>query len=430
MHALSDQLHYDKPASLDMKKVAAIILGGGKGTRLFPLTQSRCKPAMSLGGRHRLIDVPISNSINSGCHKIFVITQFLSASLHRHIFQTYRYDIFPAGYLELLTAEQKPTQNDWFLGTADAVRQNLEYFIDIPVDYFLILSGDQLYKMNFLNMLRFAYQTDADLVIAAMPIAFQDIARMGIMKINNDHFVENFNEKPQTPSDLPEFLHSNRTNKPYMGSMGIYLFKREALCKLLSKDSREDFGRHLIPTQIKWGKTAAYVHENYWEDIGTVESFYNANIELTHTNPAFDFYDETWPIYSNRHHLQGPKILNTHLQQSIICEGSVIGAKDISHSILGPRSIVHKGCSIQHSYILGNDFYQPSTHANHLPKELSIGENCIIHRAILDKHVQLGKNVQLINKNKLQNYNGNNIFIRDGIIIVPQGVSLPDGFIL
>ncbi len=420
----------------DMKKVAAIILGGGRGTRLFPLTQACCKPAIFFGGHHRLIDIPISNSINSGCHKIFLITQFLSSSLHQHIFRTYGHLGVPSGFLELLSAEQRPSREGWFQGTADAVRQNIEYIMDTPVDYFLILSGDQLYTMNYLHMLQFAKQTDADLVIAALPIFKQDAKRMGILRINEDNFITDFCEKPQDEAALSRFgfapsdsdLVVKFFDKPFLGSMGIYLFKREALFNLLKQDLREDFGKHLIPTKVSQGNAAAYIHRGYWEDIGTIESFYKANMDLTKPPFPINFYDENWPIFSSRPFLQGPKIFNTHIENSIISEGCLIEAKEISGSILGPRCVIHRGCIIRDTYIFGHDFYTPPIHAQQLPSELHIGENCIIKKAILDKHVRLGKEVQLINKNKFHYYNGENIYVRDGIIIVPRGVSLPDGF--
>lgn len=435
--ALRGMAHSAQP---DMNRVATIILGGGKGTRLFPLTQSRCKPAISFGGRYRLIDVPISNSINSGCHKIFIITQFLSSSLHQHIFQTYRHDVFSSGFLELLPAEQRYSEHKWFAGTADAIRQNLDYFIETPVDYFLILSGDQLYKMDFRPMLQFAREKNADLVVASLPVSKTDAKRMGVMKVDSNSFITDFLEKPQDENLLEQMQALPETfetfdipysdQRPLLGSMGIYLFKREALIKLLEKDPREDFGKHLIPTKVGMGSAAAYLHDGYWEDIGTVASFYNANMALTHQQPAFNWYEETWPVFSTRYNLPGPKIQNTHVVDSIICEGSLIEAEEVSRCVLGPRSVIKKGCKIRDSYTLGNDFYKPPIQTGRLPDELHIGENCVIHKAIIDKHVYIGDNVQLVNKNNLDHYNGEDVYIRDGIIVVPRGASLRKGFVL
>lgn len=415
---------------IDMSRVAALILGGGRGTRLHPLTQSRCKPAICFGGRYRLIDVPISNSINSGCHKIFVITQFLSSSLHQHIFQTYRYDLFSSGFLELLPAEEKPGQKEWFLGTADAIRQNVEYFIETPVEYFLILSGDQLYNLDFRLMMAFAHKTEADLVIATLPIIPSDAKRMGVMKVDNRNFITHFHEKPQLDEDLAKMESYPGTEKPFLGSMGIYLFKREVLLKLLAKDPREDFGKHLIPTIVSQGNVAAFIHNNYWEDIGTIESFYQANMALTQAEPPFDCYNEKWPIYSFRNHLPGPKVFKSTIKNSIINEGCLIESSEITHTILGPRTVIKKGCQIQDSYVMGHKFYNPPIKTGMCPETLIIDENCVIRKAILDTQVHLGKGVQLINKNNLRDYNGDDIYIRDGIIVVPKGVSLPDGFVL
>ncbi|MCE5319208.1 MAG: glucose-1-phosphate adenylyltransferase, partial [Parachlamydia sp.] len=306
MHTPSRRFHPEKAGqpSVDMSRVAAIILGGGQGTRLYPLTQSRCKPAISFGGRYRLIDVPISNSINSGCHKLFIITQFLSSSLHQHIFNTYRHDIFSSGFLELLPAEEKPSQKEWFQGTADAVRQNLDYFIETPVDYFLILSGDQLYNMDYQEMIRFARATDADVVVASLPINSSDAKRMGVLKIDTSSRITEFVEKPQEESILQKMRQPvdgmTTPEKPFLGSMGIYVFKREALIQFLETDARADFGKHLIPSAVSQGRAAAYIYQGYWEDIGTIGSFYEANMALTKTEPDFNIYDENWPVYSNR----------------------------------------------------------------------------------------------------------------------------------
>jgi glucose-1-phosphate adenylyltransferase len=422
-----------------MSRVAAIILGGGAGTRLFPLTLTRCKPAISFGGRYRLIDVPISNSINSGCHKIFVITQFLSSSLHQHIFRTYRHDIFNSGFLELLSAEQKPSRRGWFEGTADAVRQNIEYFLEIPVDYFLILSGDQLYTMDYREMVDFAKETDADAVVATLPVSKKDCSRMGIMKIDRNQMITDFIEKPQDdkviesmridPATRAGIANCNPENN-YLASMGIYLFKREVLLNLLAEDPREDFGKHLLPTIISKGKVGAYVFNGYWEDIGTIDSFYHANIALTAATPQFDCYDEAYPIYATRHNLPGPKVFNAQVTNSILCEGSIVDAAEISRTILGPRTIVKEKTIIRDSYVMGNDYFTPPIETDRLPQQLHIGRNCLIRKAIIDKNACIGDNVQLTNEHDLTHYDGQHVSIRDGVIIVPRGATVPDGFIL
>jgi glucose-1-phosphate adenylyltransferase len=427
--------------SRDMRLVASIILGGGEGTRLYPLTLTRCKPAINFGGKYRLIDVPISNSIHAGCYRIFVLTQFLSSSLHHHIFQTYMQGGRAAGLIEILTAEQKPTQKSWYQGTADAVRQNIDYLLESPVEYFLILSGDQLYNINFQEMFFFAQSVDADVVVAALPVNAQDATRMGILKVNNRNFITDFYEKPQEGALLQRLRSPNEviekagvlpaSKRNYLGSMGIYLFKRKALVDLLLKDSREDFGKHLIPTQVEMGRVAAFLYEGYWEDIGTIETFYKANMALTYPQPELSFYNETRPIFTCRYDLPPAQFLDTQIKQSILCEGAMIEADELTHSVLGPRSVIHKGSIIRDSYLMGNDYYESVVKDHHrLPPTPHIGENCILSQTIVDKNVTIGKGVQLINKQKLTHYNGDYVFIRDGIIIVPRGATIPDGFIL
>lgn len=426
---------------MDMKSVATVILGGGEGTRLHPLTLTRCKPAINFGGKYRLIDVPISNAIHADCRKIFVLTQFLSSSLHHHIFQTYMQGGPTAGIIEVLTAEQKPCQKSWYQGTADAVRQNIDYLLENPVEYFLILSGDQLYNIDFVEMLSFAKSTDADVVVASLPVNAQDAMRMGILKVDSHNFITDFYEKPQEKA-LLEQLQSpqeviERAGVPasckrnHLGSMGIYLFKRKALADLLMEDSREDFGKHLIPALVQKGRAAAFLYEGYWEDIGTIETFYQANMSLTDPKPKFSFHNEARPIFTCRYDLPPAKFLDSQIKQTILCEGAIIEADEITHSILGPRTVIHKGAIIRDSYLMGNDYYASAVldHQS-LPPEPHIGENCIISRTIIDKNATVGKGVQLINKQKLQHYDGDHIFIRDGIIIVPRGATIPDGFIL
>lgn len=419
-----------------MSQVGAIILGGGQGTRLFPLTLTRSKPAICFGGYYRIIDVAISNAINSGCQKIYIVTQFFSTTLHQHIYRTYRDDSFANGYMQLLPAEERPSQRGWFSGTADAVRQNLAYLSESPADYFLILSGDQLYNIDFKEMLDVAYRTDADLTIATIPVDRESTSRMGILRTNEAGKIVDFVEKPQDAAALKGFMlpenlikGSGNSQRQYLASMGIYLFKRQALIDLLSNDNRDDFGKHLIPSMVEQGRASAYLYDGYWEDIGTIESFHKANIALTEANPQFNCYDESWPVFCRHHNLPGPKVTRTTLNSVIMCEGCIVEADEISHSILGPRTIVKGGCIIRDTYIMGNDFYSAPKHST-LPAELSIGENTIIFKAIIDKHVSIGKNVQLVNKQNLANFDSPIAYIRDGIIIVPRGATIPDGFIL
>ena len=425
--------------SVDMNYVTTIILAGGNGTRLEPLTNTRCKPAVCFGGKYRLIDIPISNAIHSGCSKIFVISQYLSSSLNQHIFNTYHPGAFSSTAIELISAEQRHAQKSWFQGTACAVRQNLHYFTETPAEYFLILSGDQIYNMDFQHLMNFAKETNADLVIAALPVNEEDAKRMGIMKVHPDYSVAEFHEKPQEQehlnslrlplSTLEQMMEGEIGNRQFLGSMGIYVFKRQALLDLLQCDAREDFGKHLIPTKVSQGNVVVYPHNGYWEDIGTIESFFKANIALTASNPDFNCCEEKKHIFFRQHYLSAPKIVNSSIMNSIICEGSFVEAAEVTKSIIGLRSIVKQGSIIRNSYIIGNDFYTSSiqSQSSNAP---SIGENCIIDHAIIDKNVHIGKNVQLINKDKLLNFSSDKICIRDGIIVVPRGAHLPDGFIL
>lgn len=420
--------------------VATVILAGGQGIRLHPLTIHHCKPAISYGGRYRLIDVPISNSINSDFRQIFVIAQYLSAELEHHIHQTYRFDAFNPGSVDVLTPQQNEQgEREWFSGTADAVRKNLPTLLKSSADYFLILSGDQLYNIDFQSMVAFAQKTNAELVIASILVLEKEAKRMGLLKIDPHHRILDFCEKPEKKEILEKFRLSEDFFKAmkieplkkscYLGSMGIYVFKREILIELLKQDQRADFGYHLIDTAVKKGKTFTFIYHGYWEDIGTVSSYYEANLMLTHSGKGLDTYDENHPIFTRATYLPGPKIKCTKITDSIICEGSVIEAEEISHCVIGLRSHIKKGTILRDTVMMGNHFYMPAAH-NEKPLEHDfwVGENCLIERAIIDEHVRIGNRVKLINKQKLETYDGAGIFIREGIIIVTAGTSLPDDF--
>jgi glucose-1-phosphate adenylyltransferase len=431
--------------SADMSSVACIILGGGQGTRLFPLTTRQCKPALSFGGRYRLIDIPISNSLNAGITKIFILTQFLARSLHRHIFHTYRHDAFSSRHIEVLSAEQRPGKSDWFQGTADAVRQNAEYLLETPAEFFLILSGDQLYHMDFEKMMQCTEQKDVDVWVSTLAVGKKEASRMGIMKVNEDNHIIDFYEKPnsesllermKTPkSALKKMGLDTNGDKEFLGSMGIYLFRRRALFDLLFGDQRTDFGKHLIPTQVTKGRIAAFVHEGYWEDIGTIESFYTANLALNQPRPPFSCHDEKNPLFTTPTYLPGPRFGNCHICSSTICEGSIIDADEITNSIVGQRTVIKKGSIIRDSYLMGNDFnHYPNTNISKTalsPPPISpiIGEECIIKKAIIDKNVCIGNRVQLVNKENHANFDSDPIFVRDGIIVVAKDAVIPDDFI-
>lgn len=423
-------------------QVATIILAGGQGTRLHPLTIHHSKPAISYGGRYRLIDIPISNSINSDFRQIFVIAQYLSGELQHHINQTYHFDAFNPGSIDVLTPEENEKgEKMFFAGTADAVRKNLHTILKSSADYFLILSGDQLYNIDFQNMIAFAQEKQAELTIASIPVQEKEAHRMGILKIDQDCKVVDFVEKTKDPNILERFRLGDEFFKEsgiepakhpcYLGSMGIYVFKRKALTNLLHQDDRHDFGYHLIDTAVKKGKTSAFVYHGYWEDIGTVASYYEANLILTHSAKGLDTYDEQHPIYTRPTFLPGPKIKSTVIKESIICEGSIIEAQEITNCIIGLRSHIKKGTVMRDSVMMGNHFYLNPNHedVSTIPKDFAIGEHCLIEKTIIDENVWIGNRVKLINKEKKEQYDsGQGVFIRDGIIIVTAGTHLPDGF--
>jgi len=423
---------------VDMSRTATIILSGGQGTRLFPLTLHCSKPAVRIGGKFKLIDIPISNAINSGCGKIFVLTQFFSSSLHSHIFRVHSQRMQNhSGCVELLTAEQKHKKQEWFQGTADAVRQNLDYLYQVPADYFLILSGDQLYSMDYKDMMRKAIESNADVVIAALPIEEKECHRMGLLKIDAERKVVDFVEKPNHV-DLLKQMKLSATDKSkmpilsqsrnYLASMGIYLFKRDVLFDLLQKDPREDFGKHLLPSIVEKGNVYASIFDGYWEDIGTIDAFYRANMDLIKPNTPFNFYNEKRPVYGAHFQLPPAQIIGANIASSFICDGCVVEGDEIQRSILGPRTIVGKGTKIFDSYVMGSAFYKPPIHTHTLPLEIKIGRDCLIKKAIIDKNVCIGNNVRLTNANNVQHYDGECLYVRDGIIVIPRGVTIPDGF--
>lgn len=421
-------------------EVATIVLAGGQGTRLYPLTLHHSKPAVVYGGRYRLIDIPISNSINSGFRQIFVIAQYLSSELQHHIGQTYHFDNFNPGSIEVLTPQiNEKGEKQWFKGTADAVRKNLSTLLKSSAEYFLILSGDQLYNIDFQKMVSFAQTQGADLTIAATPVLEEEAKRMGLIKIDRRHRIADFVEKPKEKKRLARFQlaadfykqkRKKSIDKPsYLASMGIYVFKRETLIDLLSQDEREDFGYHLISTALKTSRVSAFLYHKYWEDIGTVASYYDANLILTHSEKGLDTYDERNPIYTRPTFLPGPKIKRTKIVQSIICEGCIIEADEITHSVIGLRSHIKRGSILRDTVMLGNHFYMPPTHEQKAEEEdYWIGEDCLIEKAIIDEHVQIGDRAKLINKKKLAAYDGKGIFVRDGIIIVTAGTKIPNDF--
>lgn len=407
-------------------RVAGIVLAGGQGTRLFPLTKTRCKPAVGFGGRYRLIDIPLSNALNSKINRLFVISQYFASDLHKHILATYRFDLFKEGGIELLCPEEDTDKKVWFEGTADAVRKNLHHLLKAPVDYFLILSGDQLYNIDLVELLHFARDTNAEMVIASLYVSENEAHRMGVMKIDDSCHIKEFKEKPKTASELKPF----EVDGKYLASMGIYVFRRDILLSLLQEPGI-DFGHHLIPYQTSKGGSYAYIYDGYWVDIGTIASFYDANMSLLNQHHCLQTYNETNPIFTRPHNLPSPLIVSTQVNRSYISQGSIIEAAEIDHSIIGVRCRVGKGTKIRHSILMGHQYYSAPLHQHPpLPLNFTIGENCVIEKAIIDEHTCLGNNVRLINKDKLETYDSDGVCIRDGIIIVTSGTQLPDNFTL
>lgn len=425
---------------LVLDRVGVIVLGGGEGKRLEPLTKERCKPAISFGGRYTLIDIPLSNSLTTGLSKIFVIGQYLAFSLQKHLQEFYTHNPLNQVQIQLMVPEERDGKKVWYKGTADAIRQNLNYLSEIPVDTFLVLSGDQLYTLDFEKMIRFALECDAEMVLAAQPVTQKNAKRFGLLKLKpGSSEIADFAEKPQEEAILREYTLDERSlaqlgftdpgERNILGSMGIYLFKRQALFDLLQTDHREDFGKHLIKTQIQRGGVHAFLHTGYWEDIGTIESYYEANLALTAEGEGLNCYDVHSQIFTKNHNLPAAKILGTRINQSLICEGCLIEAEEITHSVVGVRSMLKKGVLIRDSILLGNEYYASPLPDGRAPV---IGEKSVVVRAILDENVSLGRNVKLLNGARHTHYDSPPgepaLFVRDGIIIVPRGTHLPDGF--
>lgn len=418
-------------------RVTSIILAGGQGTRLHPLTQARSKPAVPIGGKFRLIDIPISNCLHHQIRNIWVLTQFASESLHRHIFQTYRMDAFSGGFVSILAASQTIDSKGWYQGTADAVRKNMMNFTQTG-DTILLLSGDHLYRMDFEKFIGFHEARGADITLAVVPVERSKVRELGIMKLDLDFRVTDFVEKPtedlivdefSIPEELrskEEFAPTSR-DKTHVGSMGIYIFKKKVLFDLLEKYDYNDFGKQIIPAAISNYRVFAYPFEGYWEDIGTTKAFFDAHIDMTKPEPPFNFYDQAKPIFTRARFLPAAKITGSIINSSIVCEGSMIEDSSISDSVIGLRSVIKAGSRLSRVIFMGADYFETEHHDG---DGLGIGKNCVIQNAILDKNVRIGDNVQLINNEKIVNGERDGIVIRDGIIVVPKSARIPSGFVL
>lgn len=417
-----------------MIKMIALILGGGVGSRLAPLTTQRSKPAVPIGGKYRLIDIPISNCLNSGVRRMFVLTQFNSASLNQHIKNTYNFDLFSHGFVDILAAEQTPNSDKWFQGTADAVRQSMHHLNNHEYDYILILSGDQLYQMDFEALAVEHIDNEADLTIATIPVIARDAPGFGIMKVNEKGMIESFIEKPKLDI-LPDWESAvadkyRQEGKLYLASMGIYIFKKEFLSQLFEeKPDAVDFGKEIIPYAIEKGfRIASYAFGGYWTDIGTIRSFYEANIALTDNVPKFNLFDDTAPIYTRPRLLAPSKTFGTWLNQTVIAEGCIIHAKKIERSIIGIRSRIGENTEISNSIIMGNDSYETieELETRVAGPPMGIGKNCYIRNAILDKDCRIGDNVYIHGSVALSDTETDTYTVRDGIVVIKKGASVPD----
>ena len=426
----------------DPTHVLSIILAGGAGKRLFPLTQDRSKPAVPLGGKYRLIDVPISNCLNSGLKRIFVLTQFNSASLNRHIANTYRFDPFAEGFIEVLAAEQTMTNPNWFQGTADAVRQHLHRFTGRENDYQLILSGDQLYRIDYRKLLDSHWKRGADVTICVIPKNESMASSFGLLKLGSDGRVEQFREKPrgnalremQTDTAALGLAPEESKKRPYLASMGIYLFKSNILTDLLADASMIDFGYQVIPSAIEKCDVYGYLFDDYWEDLGTVEAFYKANMDLTGSDPHFDFHDMTAPIYTRARFLPSTRVEHCDIRDSIISEGSILRGARIFNSVVGIRSQIGENTELERVMMMGADFYEDDEDFEYNRQlgvpNIGIGKGSIIRNAIIDKNAHIGENVRIVNEERVQNFDGAGYYIRDGIVIVPKGGVLPSGTVI
>ncbi|UCF63861.1 MAG: glucose-1-phosphate adenylyltransferase [bacterium] len=425
-----------------MSQVVTIILAGGQGSRLFPLTKIRSKPAVPIAGRFRLIDIPISNCIHSNLKKIFISTQFSSESLHRHIFVTYRFDNFTKDFVTILSAEQTLESRDWYQGTADAVRQNLR-FLRSEGDLILILSGDHLYRMDYRKFIDFHVAKKADISISVHPVHYEQTPEFGVMKVNRNGRIESFFEKPKNHEDqekmrVPQGFFNQLGIDPaghtHLASMGIYLFNWEVLKSLLEKTDFEDFGKGIIPHSLNKHKVYGYFYNGYWEDIGTIKSFFETHMDLTSTLPKFNFYDEEKPIFTHPRFLPGSKILSAQVTNSILCEGSIINRSTVSQSIVGIRTRIGENSNIHRAVVMGSDFFESKEQLmkngeKGIPN-IGIGNDCFIQNAIIDKNARIGHGVKLVNERGIREEVTDNYVIRDGIIVIPKNAVITNGTVI
>jgi glucose-1-phosphate adenylyltransferase len=435
-------MSYTGRQSVNTSNVLSVIMGGGQGTRLFPLTKERAKPAVPLAGKYRLVDIPISNCINSGLRRIYLLTQFNSASLHRHISQSYKFDHFSGGFVEILAAEQTYADTSWYQGTADAVRKNMIHFMNHDWEYLLILSGDQLYRMDFRNIIAVHTESEADITISTIPVSRSEASSLGIMQMDANRRITRFVEKPndaavqdslKLPREWYPRLEIEGDGDLFLASMGIYVFNREVIRQLLD-NTLTDFGKHIIPQAIQNMRVFSSVFQGYWEDIGTIRSFFEANLDVTNELPRFNFFDMAAPIFSRPRFLPASKINGAKIDHAVIAEGCILNQAVITHSIAGLRSSVGSGTELTRVILLGSDYYE--SYESILENEkvgvprIGIGSNCRIENTIVDKNARIGNNVVISPAGKPETVDHANYYIRDGIVIIPKNGVIPHGMVI
>jgi glucose-1-phosphate adenylyltransferase len=419
----------------------ALILGGGKGERLFPLTKHRSKPAVPLAGKFRLVDIPLSNCINSGISSVFVLTQFNSASLNRHIAQTYRFDHFSQGFVNVLANEQTEASPGWSLGSADSVRQSIPHFEDIDVEQVLVLAADQLYRMDYQMLLNFHKANDADITVSAIPVAIDQTSSFGILKVNDRNEIVAFQEKPsldQLALLAGGSVHSSGEDasqeKPFLASMGVYVFRKQVLIEILTQSSAHDFGLRLIPNALGCYRLMACPFLGYWADVGTIPTFLQVNLDLAGPSPKFNLYDESWRIYTQARFLAGSRMPDCHLHQSVIAEGSFLNGSAIRNSVIGIRSRIGHETRVIHSYVMGADFYEAPGQRDENTRQgipdIGIGDHVTITNAIIDTNARIGNNVVIGSFDKRADCDGENFYVRDNIVVIPKDSLIPDGVII
>jgi glucose-1-phosphate adenylyltransferase len=406
---------------MSFQNILGLILGGGKGTRLWPLTKLRAKPAVPIAGKHRLIDIPLSNCLNSGIQKIAVLTQFNSFSLHRHISRTYSFDFFHPGWVQILAASQTAASTDWYQGTADAVRKQLYEIRVTGAELALILAGDHLYRMDFSKIIDYHVEKGADITIAVKPVGAEDASRFGILRQEDDGRIQAFIEKPKDPESLAKFVSCDDPERPYLGSMGIYLFKTDVLTELLVGTNYEDFGKDVIPAAIQTHRVYGFTFNGYWEDIGTIRSFYKANLALAQPDPAFDLHDPVSPIYTRPRFLPGSRIFNVKLDRVLLAEGCIVEGIKISNAVIGIRSVIGKDAVVEDTVMMGADYYEAKSRSWERSKiPLGVGEGSVIQGAIIDKNARIGARVQVKPFPRGVEIDHEEWVVRDGIVVIPK----------